>query len=117
MARTIVTCYRIVDPVGIRATSAPSYPLSAGAASLSCLAAEHYQIHDQDALDSWRIRALHTIDDLYGQKVTFLRHEAHVSALLGQLRAIINEELPRHGSGYFIDDQHVRQIHLPTNGS
>ena len=106
------------DAVGTKSTSMAQYPISTGAASLSCLTAEYYQIHNQKALDTWRARALHTIDDLYEQKATFLRHEAHVSALLGQLRAIIDEESsPRHGSGYFIDNQHVRQVHIPANNS
>ncbi len=95
---------------------ASSFPLTLGAASLSCLAAEHYQIHDQESLDAWRTKALHTIDDIYEQKAASLRHEAHISALLGQLRAIIDEEIPHHGSGYFMDDQHVQQIHMSTNG-
>ncbi|CAF0890982.1 unnamed protein product [Rotaria sp. Silwood1] len=98
-----------------RATSLPSIPLSLGAASLSCLAAEHHQIHDQESLDAWRTKALHTIDDLYEQKASYLRHEAHVSALLGQLRAIIDEEMPRHESGYFIDNHQVQQIQTNIN--
>jgi hypothetical protein len=99
---------RMLDPKAPRTASLPSIPLSLGAASLSCLAAEHNQIHDQESLDAWRTKALHTVDDLYEQKASHLRHEAHISALLGQLRAIINEEMPRHGSGYLADDHHIQ---------
>lgn len=105
------------DAVSTKPTTITQYPISTGAASLSCLTAEYYQIHNQEALDTWRARALHTIDDLYEQKATFLRHEAHVSALLGQLRSIIDEESPRRGSGYFVDDQHVKPAHFQVNNS
>ncbi|CAF1406234.1 unnamed protein product [Rotaria sordida] len=91
-----------------RTTSLAAIPLSLSAASLSCLAAEHHQIHDQESLDTWRTKALHTIDDLYEQKASHLRHEAHVSALLGQLRAIINEEMPRHGNEYLMNNHHMQ---------
>ncbi len=95
---------RLTDPKVPRTTSLPSIPLSLGAASLSCLAAEHHQIHDQESLDAWRNKALQTIDDLYEQKASHLRHTAHINALLGQLRAINDEEKPHQGNGHFIDD-------------
>jgi hypothetical protein len=104
------------DPKAPRTKSLPSIPLSLGTASLSCLAAEHHQIHDQESLDAWRTKALHAIDDLYEQKASYLRHEAHVNALLGQLRAIIDEENSHHGNGYFMDDHSVQHIQKASNG-
>lgn len=95
---------RLGDPKAARTTSLPSIPLSLGAASLSCLAAEHHQIHNEESLDAWRAKAIRTIDDLYEQKASYLRHEAHLNALLGQLRAIIDEDKQQHGSNYFLDD-------------
>jgi hypothetical protein len=62
------------------------------------LAAEHHQVHDQLALDEWKGKALQIIGDLYEQKLSLLRHEAQMRAVLEQLRAIINEELPRTGT-------------------
>jgi hypothetical protein len=98
----------MVDPKAPRTGSVPSIPLTLGAASLSCLAAEHQQIHDQEALEAWRTKALHSIDDLYEQKASWLRHEAHMGALLGQLRAIIDEETPRYVNGYTVDDYRIQ---------
>jgi hypothetical protein len=60
-------------------------------------------------LDAWRTKALHTIDELYEQKASHLRHEAHLNALLGQLRAIIDEEKPYRGSGYLMDDHSIQK--------
>lgn len=95
---------RLTDPKSSRTASLPSIPLSIGSASLSCLAAEHHQVHNEESLDQWRTKAIQTIDGLYEEKVSHLRHEAHLNALLGQLRAIIDEEKPRRASGYFLDD-------------
>ncbi len=99
----------MVDSNAPITTSFLSIPLSLGAASLSCLAAEYHQIHDQESLDAWRTKALHTINDLHEQKASHLRHEAHINALLGQLRAVIDEEMPHHGSGYFMDDHPLQK--------
>ncbi len=65
-------------------------------------------------MDAWRTKALHTINDLYEQKASHLRHEAHLNALLGELRAIIDEEKPHRGNGYLIDEHSVQKI---PNGS
>jgi hypothetical protein len=100
---------RLVDPKAPRTGSLTSIPLLIGSASLSCLAAEHHQIHNEESLDAWRTKALHTIDDLYEQKASHLRHEANLNALLGQLRAIIDEEKPHRGSGYLMDDHSVQK--------
>ncbi|CAF1018139.1 unnamed protein product [Adineta steineri] len=105
------------DSEVVKVTSSPSFSLASGTATFSCLAAEHHQIHDQETLDHWRAKALQTIDDLYEQKASFLRREAHVRTLVGQLRAFMDDELPRHGSGYFVDDQHVQQLHMSVNSS
>ncbi|CAF3431493.1 unnamed protein product [Rotaria socialis] len=98
-----------------RTTSLKTIPLSLGAASLSCLAAEHNQIHDQESLNAWRTKALHTVDEFFEQKASHLRHEAHVSALLGQLRAIIDEEIPRQTNGYLMDNYQLQEIPPITN--
>lgn len=100
-----------------RATSLPTIPLSLGTASLSCLAAEHHQIHNQESLDAWRTKALRAIDELYEQKSIQLKHETYVSALIGQLRAIINEEMPRHGNGCLIDNYHTQHAPPVTTDS
>ena len=104
-----------MDLKSARTASLPSIPTSLGAASLSCLAAEHHQIHDQLALDAWKTKAIGTVEDLYEQKASLLRHEAHMRALLGQLRAIIDEDLPRHESAYALDDNRVRHIAVTAN--
>ena len=91
-----------------RIPSLSSIPSSLGAASLSCLAAEHRQIRDQQSLDAWRTKALHTIDELYEQKVSYIRHEAHTSVLLSQLRAIIDGEIPHHENGSLINEHHIQ---------
>lgn len=96
---------RLTDSKSSKTGSLPSIPLSLGAASLSCLAAEHHQIHNEDSLNVWRTKAMQTIDDLCEQKASHIRHEAHLNALLGQLRAIIDEDKPRRASAYFLDDQ------------
>jgi hypothetical protein len=107
---------RLIDRKAPRTKSLPSIPLSLGAASLSCLAAEHHQIHDQESLDAWRTKALHTVDDLYEQKALHIRHEAHVNALLTQLRAIIDEEKSHHGSGYLMDDHSIQSVQKAPDG-
>lgn len=107
-----LTASRLINPGALVPTSFSSVPTSISAASLSCLAAEHCQIHDQEALDLWRSNALETIEDLYEQKAALLRHEAQMRAVLEQLRAIINEELPRHTTP---DDQRVRRIDMPMS--
>jgi hypothetical protein len=104
----------MTDPKSPNAVSLSSIPLSFGTASLSCLAAEHHQIHDQESLDAWRTKAMLTIDDLYEHKAIYLKQEAHVNALLGQIRAVINEEMPRHASVYFADDQ-MQNIQSASN--
>jgi len=98
----------MIDSKASKTKSLPSIPLSLGAASLSCLAAEHHQIHDQQSLDAWRTKALHTIDELYEQKTLDLKHDAHLNALLGPLKAIIDEEKSCRGNGYFIDDHPIQ---------
>jgi hypothetical protein len=106
---------RMIDQKAPNAVSLSSIPLSFGTASLSCLAAEHHQIHDQDSLDAWRTKAMQTIDDLYEQKAIHLKQEAHVNALLGQIRAVINDEMPRHASVYFGDDNQVQNMQMANN--
>ena len=96
---------RLTDPKSSKTGSLPSIPLSLGGASLSCLAAEHHQIHNEESLDQWRTKALQTVDDLCEEKASHLRHEAHLNVLLGQIRALIDEEKPRRASAYFLDDQ------------
>jgi len=59
---------------------------------------------------------MHSIDDLYEQKAFHLRHEAHVNALLTQLRAIIDEEKSHHGNGYVMDDHSIEHIQKPPDG-
>ena len=55
---------------------------------------------------------METIQDLYEQRAALLRHEAQMRAVLEQLRAIINEELPRHTMP---DDQRMRCIDMPMS--
>ena len=104
-----------MDLKSARTASLPSIPTSLGAASLSCLAAEHHQIHDQQALDAWKTKAISTVDELYEQKASLLRHEEHMRALLAQLRAIIDEDLPRQETVYAVEDNRVRHIAVAAN--
>lgn len=90
-----------------KSKSLSTIPLSFGAVSLSCLAAEHNQIHNQESLDNWRTKALHTIDELYDEKSTCFKQEANVQALLDQLKATIDKDKLHKKSGYLMDDHSV----------
>ena len=92
-----------------KTVSLSSISNSITAASLSCLAAEYHQVRDQNALDTWKIRASQTIGDLYEQRASLLRHEEQMKAVLEQLRAIINEELPRQP---MLDNARLRHTDL-----
>ena len=80
-------------------------PAAISTASLSCIAGEFHQIHNQETLEIWRTKAVQAVDDLCAQKTAYLRHEAHLNSVLGQLLALIHEDQPIYGSTFVFDEK------------